>query len=919
LGDRVDPRDAARGQWHGILTGLGGISPSYLTGNHGPCPFCDGTDRWRWDDRDGTGSAYCNQCGGPEQAGGSLSGTEILMRAKGWPFKTAMDELRRRLGVEGGAPVRRLAVQNTSTSAKRPKPAKKPAAAKVLVEEPQQPIPVEEIDSEAVRFLQALGKGPSTTRIRGFYHGDDPRKGTDRGKKAAYSAATIAEWQADGRGIYFVVNHGGDKDADINGCVAFFCEFDDRSREEQIDFWKDLGLPEPTAQVSTGGRSVHSYWALDEWIGADEWKAVQIKLLDYVDADRTLKNPSRVMRLPGPRYAVGKDRLGEQCRVISCSGLTYRVDEIEGCLKEPESLEESPEPPTREETSDDGAPFEMVGFDKGQYYYYPRGTCQVMSMPQASHGATTNLLSLAGLGWWEDKFPKCNKDGEVIGVEWQRAIDWLFREQQRKGVFDVDKLRGLGAWWDNGRVVMHLGNRLVVQGERRPLWRGIDSDYIYEQSVKLEGPGGEQPLTDEEGARLLALCEGFNWEQSSAGMLLAGWVALAPVCGAMRWRPHLWLTAAAGAGKSTILERLVKVLLGDLVIAPGSNATEAGIRQALRSSALPIVFDEAESNDQHEAARMQAVLGLARFASSEGSAQILKGTATGEGTSYRVRTMFLLSSVATALKHGADKTRFSQLTLTKPSGMSETEIQERWRHVDGELRDLVTPTAGLRLIARSVALIPMLRDALEVFAKACAAHMGSTRLGDQYGALCAGAWSLEHQRVPTREEAVAWLEMYPLGDFAEQSEAADERDCWQTILEETIQVDLERVTKGAFEDETVVTGHVRRTILSLMHSARGTNADASDPVTPRVAMNVLGRHGIRVDGERVAVANNAKALKKLLKGTPWPECYPNMLKRVEGARASAKPIRFSGVGMARATELPFPLESANVAEPEPSP
>jgi nucleoid-associated protein YgaU len=33
-------------------------------------------------------------------------------------------------------------------------------------------------------------------------------------------------------------------------------------------------------------------------------------------------------------------------------------------------------------------------------------------------------------------------------------------------------------------------------------------------------------------------------------MLLAGWIALAPICGAMRWRPHLWLTAAAGAGKA---------------------------------------------------------------------------------------------------------------------------------------------------------------------------------------------------------------------------------------------------------------------------------------------------------------------------------------------------------------------------------
>jgi putative DNA primase/helicase len=656
-------------------------------------------------------------------------------------------------------------------------------------------------------------------------------------------------------------------------------------------------------------------------ISVDLWRDVQTRLLDHADADRTLKNPSRVMRLPGARYAIGKDKLGEQCRVIGGSGATYRVEEIEECLSAPAQTPSDLPIDSKLGVGDEPfrAPFKCLGFNRGMYYYFPKGTCQVVALQKAAHTATA-LLEIAPLTWWKDVFPRCTKAGDVIGVEWQEAIDWTFREQQMKGVFDIGKVRGLGAWWDDQRVVMHLGNRLVVQGVKRPLWEGIESEYIYDGAAKLEGPGGEEPLTDEEGMRLLALCEGFHWEQSSAGMLLAGWVALAPVCGAMRWRPHLWMTAAAGAGKSTILERLVKVLLGDLVIAPGSNATEAGIRQALQSSALPIVFDEAESNDQHEAARMQAVLGLARFASSEGSAQILKGTATGEGTSYRVRTMFLLSSVATALKHGADKTRFSQLTLIKPHGMSQEDIQARWRLCDRELYELITPQAGLRLIARSVALIPMLRDALEVFAKACAAHMGSTRLGDQYGALCAGAWSLEHQRVPTAEEATAWLEKYPLGDFAEQSEAADERDCWQTITQSQLQVDLERVITDQDDQNygTVVVGHVKRTILSLMHTARGTNPDRADPVTARVAVSLLGRHGIRVEGETVLVGNGIQALKALLRNTPWQECYPNMLKRVEGARPSPKSIRFSGVGIARATELPFPLDPANLAEPEPS-
>ena len=52
--------------------------------------------------------------------------------------------------------------------------------------------------------------------------------------------------QAEGRGVYIVVNDGGDTDSEITSCRAFFCEWDDRPKEEQINAWKELGLPEPT-------------------------------------------------------------------------------------------------------------------------------------------------------------------------------------------------------------------------------------------------------------------------------------------------------------------------------------------------------------------------------------------------------------------------------------------------------------------------------------------------------------------------------------------------------------------------------------------------------------------------------------------------------------------------------------------------
>ncbi|MEQ9642507.1 MAG: primase-helicase zinc-binding domain-containing protein [Alphaproteobacteria bacterium] len=54
--------DRARGRWPTILPRLG-IAASFLVNRHGPCPLCGGRDRFRFDDRDGSGSYYCNRCG----------------------------------------------------------------------------------------------------------------------------------------------------------------------------------------------------------------------------------------------------------------------------------------------------------------------------------------------------------------------------------------------------------------------------------------------------------------------------------------------------------------------------------------------------------------------------------------------------------------------------------------------------------------------------------------------------------------------------------------------------------------------------------------------------------------------------------------------------------------------------------------
>ncbi len=77
--------ERARGKWRGILLALG-VDSKFLGGKHGPCPFCEGRDRFRWDNKDGTGSFFCSQCGAGD-------GIEFLKRLKGWDFKTAAKEV----------------------------------------------------------------------------------------------------------------------------------------------------------------------------------------------------------------------------------------------------------------------------------------------------------------------------------------------------------------------------------------------------------------------------------------------------------------------------------------------------------------------------------------------------------------------------------------------------------------------------------------------------------------------------------------------------------------------------------------------------------------------------------------------------------------------------------------------------------
>ena len=82
--------ELARNRWPDLLAYFG-IERGYLTGRNGPCPFCGGRDRFRFDNKKGAGTWYCANCG-------SGDGFALLSLVKGWSFREAANEVERIAG-----------------------------------------------------------------------------------------------------------------------------------------------------------------------------------------------------------------------------------------------------------------------------------------------------------------------------------------------------------------------------------------------------------------------------------------------------------------------------------------------------------------------------------------------------------------------------------------------------------------------------------------------------------------------------------------------------------------------------------------------------------------------------------------------------------------------------------------------------
>jgi len=141
-----------------------------------------------------------------------------------------------------------------------------------------------------------------------------------------------------------------------------------------------------------------------------------------------------------------------------------------------------------------------------------------------------------------------------------------------------------------------------------------------------------------------------------------------------------------------------------------------------------------------------------------------------------------------------------------------------------------------------------------VFSRVATQHFDSQALGDQYGTLLAGAWSLQSSLVPTQEQAQSLIDGTDWSSYRQATELADERRCLNRILQYQLRVETE---------DRVLT----RTVLELVEIAAATVHSPIELINPKEAANVLNRHGLRVRGQELLISNCAEGLARILEET----------------------------------------------------
>lgn len=189
-----------------------------------------------------------------------------------------------------------------------------------------------------MQYLRALDPEAAAFTFRSFAETPGAEANPRRHPAVALDKvpALIEKCAAERRGLFVVVNKGGDTDASTERVRAVFADFDAKDYLPERGAWDAAspaqranalsacqsaaqaahdGTPLGSAIVRSGG-GYHVYWFV-EGVPVEQFKPLQQALARRFGSDPAVCNPSRIMRLPGSLH--WKSGTGLAVELLQCS------------------------------------------------------------------------------------------------------------------------------------------------------------------------------------------------------------------------------------------------------------------------------------------------------------------------------------------------------------------------------------------------------------------------------------------------------------------------------------------------------------------------------------------------------------------------------------------------------------------------
>ena len=314
------------------------------------------------------------------------------------------------------------------------------------------------------------------------------------------------------------------------------------------------------------------------------------------------------------------------------------------------------------------------------------------------------------------------REGFLTKIDASQIGTGLVTHCRNQGIVDPHKFIGRGAArLEDGTVVYHLGDRMLVAGVVKPLGEMADRRWLGGPAIPL----GRVATNDEVRAFAETVMD-YRFASMDHARRLLGWMVAAIVGGALEWRPHVSIVAPASSGKSYLLDHVVAPVLGPLMVKV-ADTTAAALARMTQNESLPIVIDEAEPTKS----AMMSVIEHLRIASG-GDGLRLRADPAGAGVqAMTARYSALLSATKLPVLSVADESRLSPIRFGPevddwPALMARLEANE---------------ANGAAVGAYFIHQAQLIVDGAETMAKAFKAEGMASREADMSGALTSGWWA----------------------------------------------------------------------------------------------------------------------------------------------------------------------------------